>query len=123
MSVDLDKVEKKSNPRYLTRIAIYYGTYQNQLLSDYSINISAGGVFIESSMILPEATELTVEFSLPDSNNIIIAKSRVAWTNGPDSIKKASLPPGMGVQFLDLSMEDMNAIRTYLDKGNFKPTW
>jgi len=123
MSVELEKTEKKSNPRYLTRIAIFHGTYQNQILTDYSINISTGGVFIESSMILPEDTELTVKFSLPDSDNIIIAKSRVAWTNGPDSIKKTSLPPGMGVQFLDLSMEDMHAIRTYLDKGNFKPTW
>jgi len=123
MSAEHEKIEKKATPRYATRIAIFHGSYQNQVLTDYSINISTGGVFIESSMILPEDTELTVKFSLPDSDTIIIAKSRVAWTNSPDSIKKASLPPGMGIQFLDLSMEDMHAIRTYLDKGRFEPTW
>jgi hypothetical protein len=29
----------------------------------------------------------------------------------------------MGLQFLDLCSEDMYAIRTYLVKGAFVPTW
>jgi Tfp pilus assembly protein PilZ len=85
--------------------------------------MSTGGVFVESSMILQEDTELTVKFKLPDSDTIIVAKVRVAWTNGPDSLKKTALPFGMGLQFLDLSSENMSAIRTYLDKGAFVPTW
>ena len=85
--------------------------------------MSTGGVFIETSHILPEDTELTVKFKLPDYDNIIVAKVRVAWTNDPDSMKKTSLPSGMGLQFLDLSIENMHAIRAYLDKGRFEPTW
>jgi len=123
MTKELDPLDNRGNPRYLTRIAIFYGPYQKKILTDYSINMSTGGVFIESSMILPEDTELTVKFNLPESDTIIVAKSRVAWTNDPGSSKKISLPPGMGVQFLDLSSEDMCAIRTYLDKGAFVPTW
>lgn len=123
MSVELDPLDNRSNPRYLNRIAIFYGPYQKQILTDYSINISTGGVFIESSLILPEDTELTVKFNLPESDTIIVVKSRVAWTNDPGSLKKISLPPGMGLQFLDLSSDDMYAIRTYLGKGSFVPTW
>ncbi len=115
--------DMQTDPRYLARIAIYYGFNQNDLLTDYSLNMSTGGVFIESSQILPEDTELTVKFKLPDYDNIIVAKVRVAWTNDPDSMKKTSLPSGMGLQFLDLSIENMHAIRTYLDKGRFEPTW
>jgi uncharacterized protein (TIGR02266 family) len=123
MSIELDPLDNRANPRYLTRIAIFYGPYQNQILTDYSINMSTGGVFIESSIILPEDTELTVKFNLPESDTIIIVKSRVAWTNDPGALKKISLPPGMGLQFLDLCSEDMYAIRTYLVKGAFVPTW
>lgn len=114
---------KGSDPRYLARIAIFYGSNQNELLSDYSINISTGGVFIESGRILPEGTELTVKFKLPDSDSIIVAKARVAWTNEPGSLRKTALPPGMGLQFIDLSLDDMHTIRTFLDKNKFVPTW
>ena len=119
----LETPDARANPRYLTRIAIFYGPFQKKILTDYSINLSTGGVFIESSMILPEDTELTVKFNLPDSDTIITTNARVAWINDPDNIKKASLPPGMGLQLLDLSMEDLHTIRTFLDTGEFMPTW
>jgi uncharacterized protein (TIGR02266 family) len=123
MSIKLDPLDTRANPRYLTRIAIFYGPYQKKILTDYSINLSTGGVFIESGMILPEDTELTVKFNLPNSDTIIIANARVAWVNDPLLLKKASLPPGMGLQFLNLSVEDMRTIRTFLDNGKLVPTW
>jgi len=123
MPIELDPLDPRANPRYLTRIAIFYGPYQKKILTDYSINLSTGGVFIESSMILPEDTELIVKFNFPDSDTIITTNARVAWTNDPLFLKKASLPPGMGLQFLDLSMEDLHTIRTFLDTGEFMPTW
>jgi len=115
--------EKRSDPRCLARIAIFYGRYQNEILTDYSINLSIGGVFIETGKILPENSELTVKFNLPNSDTIIVTHARVAWTNDPGFLKKASLPPGMGIQFLDLSLENMHTIRVFLDEGKFKPTW
>ena len=123
MSTGLDSLDRRANPRHLTRIAIFYGPYQKKILTDYFINMSAGGVFIESTTILPEDTELTVKFKLPVSDNIIIARARVAWVNDPLESKKSSLPPGMGLQFLDLPMEDIHTIRTYLVDGEFVPTW
>ena len=123
MSIEPESLDARANPRYLTRIAIFYGPYQKKILTDYSINISTGGLFIESSMILPEGTELTVKFNLPSSDTIIITNARVAWINDPLLLKKASLPSGMGLQFLNLSMEDMHTIRRFLDNGNFMPTW
>jgi len=118
-----EEFEKRADPRNLARIAIFHGPYQKQILTDYSINISTGGVFIESSMILPEDTEVTVKFNLPDSDIIIVAKARVAWTNDPDSLKKSSLPSGMGLLFIDLSMENMHTIREVLYHKKFVPIW
>ena len=116
-------IERYADPRYLARVAIFHGPYQKQILTGYSINMSTGGVFIESSLILPEGTELTVKFKLANSDVIIVSKARVAWTNDPLSIKKETLPPGMGIQFLDLSLDDMHTIRVFLDLGNFIETW
>jgi|SRR6185369_5503648 len=123
MQMELESLDARANPRYLTRIAIFYGPYQKKILTDYSINLSTGGVFIETNMILPEGTELTVKFNLPISDVIITTRARVAWTNDPPELKKVSLPRGMGLQFLDLSIEDMHTIRRFLDTGEFVPTW
>ncbi len=45
MSIKPALTDTKANPRYLTRIAIFYGPYQKKILTDYSINMSTGGVF------------------------------------------------------------------------------
>lgn len=121
----LDKLslDKRSNPRFLARIAIFHGPYQKEILTDYSVNMSTGGVFIESSKILPEDAEVTVKFNLPNSDTVIVTKARVAWVNEPLLLKKPSLPPGMGLQFLDLSLQDLHSIRAILDAGNIQPTW
>jgi uncharacterized protein (TIGR02266 family) len=123
LSIELESLDARANPRYPSRITIFYGLYPEELLSDYSINISPGGAFIEANSILPEGTVLTIKFNLPNSAVVIYTHARVAWVNDPDNIKKSALPPGMGIQFLNLSMEDIHTIRTFLDNGEFMPTW
>jgi len=123
LSLDSTPPEKRSNPRFIARIAIFHGPYQNEILTNYSVNMSTGGIFIESSRILPEAADVTVKFKLPNIDNIIVVKAIVAWVNDPLSLKKPSLPPGMGLQFLDLSLKDLQTIRSFLTEGNFQPTW
>jgi Tfp pilus assembly protein PilZ len=64
-----------------------------------------------------------VKFKLPNNDNVITCNTRVAWINEPGELKKPSLPPGMGIQFLDLSLDDMHAIRAFIEKGGLVPTW
>lgn len=123
MAVSPDLAVRLTDPRYTARIAIFNGPYQKELLTDYSINISTGGLFIETEKILPIDTDLIVKFNLPDLDIIITTRARVAWTNDPGALKKASLPPGMGLQFVDLSLEDLRNLRSYFDKNKFVPTW
>jgi uncharacterized protein (TIGR02266 family) len=113
----------KSDPRFKARIAIYNGPGQKKLISNYSVNMSTGGMFIETVTILPVDTLLAVKFKLPDNDTIITCKARVAWTNEPGNLRKFSLPPGMGLQFLDLPLKDMHVIREYLNNDDFVPTW
>jgi uncharacterized protein (TIGR02266 family) len=92
-------------------------------MSNYTVNVSSGGVYIEADDILPVDTTLGIKFKIPDDDIIITCNARVAWTNEPGQLKKDSLPPGMGIQFLDLSLENLQAIRNFLKEGDLKPVW
>ncbi len=123
MTEKREHIERRSDPRFLARIAIFNGPSLKELVTDYSVNVSSGGLFIETAKLLPVDTLLMVKFKLPDMDSVIACKSRVAWLNDPASLKKPSLPPGMGIQFIDLSLDDMHAIRHFIDKGELLPTW
>jgi uncharacterized protein (TIGR02266 family) len=105
------------------RLAIYNGPDQQQLMTNYSVNMSSGGLFIETENIRSVDTPLVIKFKLPDTGRIITSKARVAWINEPGNLKKYSLPPGMGIQFIDLSLENLQAIRNFLRICEIKPVW
>jgi uncharacterized protein (TIGR02266 family) len=102
---------------------VRFGTNQETLLTDYAINVSTGGVFIETSTILPVDTILALEFILPQNVETMSCEARVAWVNHPDHIINPNLPCGIGLQFLNLSPNDLKAIREYIKKEALMPFW
>ena len=123
MSEPGEQAKEKTDPRFMARIAIFNSPDQTKIISNYTVNMSTGGMFIETDNFLPVDTSLTVKFKLPDHVAVITCTARVAWTNEPGNLRKFSFPPGMGLQFIDLSLNDMHAIRDYLNKGRLVPTW
>jgi uncharacterized protein (TIGR02266 family) len=117
------KAVQLPDPRVNVRFAVYYGEGQGRIMSDYSVNMSYGGIFIESETILPPSTTLFVEFKLPVNNRQIRCRSQVAWTNEPENPKSPAFPAGMGLQFIDLSLDDVHVIRKYIDEVGLRPTW
>jgi len=95
-------------------VAVSYGPVKTKLSTDYSVNMSSGGVFIETVSVLPVHTPLFVKFELPGREKPIVCKARVAWINGPEALKSPTLPPGMGLQFLGLSRAHVKAIEAVL---------
>jgi len=115
-------VSERTAPRVAARLRISYGVGARRLLSNYSVNLSTGGVFLESDEPLPEDTPLTLEIFLPARDEQIRCRGRVAWVNDPEKKKKDTLPAGMGLQFLDLSLDDLHAIREFLDSEYMTPS-
>lgn len=113
----------RTTPRFIARLRIGYGENREQLLTDYSINLSAGGVFIETADYFPVDTILKIEFILPKDERTIVCKGRVAWVNPPELPDNPNLPAGMGLQFINISLEDMNAVRQYIKKEALMPFW
>jgi uncharacterized protein (TIGR02266 family) len=116
-------IQERATVRYAARLKIHFGKESGQQLSDFTINLSTGGVFLETTKLLEENSPLSAEFVLPQSDFIIRCNARVAWVNHPDSIKNQSLPVGMGIQFIDLNAESMDAIRSYIKEESLLPLW
>jgi len=115
-------VVERAAPRVQARLRVQYGS-DGRLLTHYSVNLSSGGVFIETPEPLPAKTALSLEFDLPALGRTIRCKGRVAWINHPEQIINPQLPSGMGLQFLDLSLEDLTSIREYVKKEYLHPSW
>lgn len=116
-------ISTRQAPRINARLRVHFGFDPQQLLTDYTLNLSSGGLFLETDRPLEVETPLTLEFALPDRSHPVRCKGRVAWVNFPDHKRKPQMPTGMGVQFLDISLEDLHAIRDFIDKQDIAAYW
>ena len=116
-------VHERKEPRYASHIKIKFGQQKDKLLSDYSVNINTGGLFVTSSRLLPVGTELFVEFGLPGVDNIVSCWARVAWVNEGVPPLKRDLPVGMGLGFVGISLDEMNVIREYIKSNDLAADW
>ena len=98
------------------RLVVHVLPDKQQLVSHFSENICTGGMFIRTVNILSVNTSLVIKLRLPDNNIVISCKAKVAWTNEPGHLKKHSLPPGMGIQFTNLSLANLQALRNFVNR-------
>jgi uncharacterized protein (TIGR02266 family) len=116
-------IPERGEQRYRARMSVHYGPEPGVLLTDFSINLSSGGLFLETRSLLPPDTTLKIEFILPGSHANVRCLARVAWLNHPDFPRNNRLPSGMGLQFLNLTVDDLDNIREFLRSGNLEPYW
>lgn len=122
MEESLATHEKRSVDRVAARLLVQLLRNNRTILKEYSVNMSVGGIFLESKMLLPEGVPLALYFELPDSR-YIHCHARVAWVNTPQRVSCESLPQGMGIQFVDLRLEDMEALRGFIKNKMIFPVW
>lgn len=68
------------------------------------VNVSTGGLFVQSSLLLPVGAALRVALFLPlaAGPKPLATVAWVRWINDPLTPKAIALPPGMGLEFLGL---------------------
>jgi len=90
-------------------VRVYYGPPPQTVLSDFSVDLSTGGLYLKTKMPLGIDDDLTLTFSLPGQDEKAVScGARVAWVNQEENLLKPELPSGVGVQFLDLAPEDLS---------------
>ena len=108
--------ERRSSVRIKTDVRIYYSAFQSKLLSDYSVDLSTGGLFLTTNYPFDVVDNLTLKFTIPDpEEKAVSCKAKVAWVNNETSRRKPEYPLGVGLKFVDLSPEDLLSIEAFLE--------
>lgn len=71
----------------------------SSFLVAYSVNLSRGGMFLETEAEIPTGAMMTLDFSVPGAGTTSLT-GVVAWRRG---IEESAGPPGIGVEFQDLA--------------------
>lgn len=77
-----------------------------------SADLSAGGTFLTSELLLEEGEVLTLQLELPPATRALTLQARVAWVRRFPSAGKAA---GMGVEFVALGEDERGALVRYLE--------
>lgn len=84
---------QRRDDRLPVKLEVHYRT-QGAFLVSYTVNLSKGGIFLESSTPLPIGTEVSLRLEVPGAGTLDLV-GQVAWVRqrAPDG-----LPDGMGIQ-------------------------
>jgi len=97
--VSIDRREPRRNCQIIVGFIC-----RGQRLMGRCIDISSGGMFLESQPTAQTGEPLILKFSLPDDQKTPVeVKGRIAWVNATSTIIKEGFPLGYGVEFIDIS--------------------
>src|SRR5215471_4375617 len=75
------------------------------------VDLSAGGTFLRSDLLLEQGERLGLQFGMPGLPRQLHAEAQVAWVR---RFPKPTEPAGMGIEFVGMSEEDRSALSHYL---------
>ena len=100
--------DRRANPRSpvvvrearcIAGIEVFFG---------HAVDVSSGGMFIATSKMRAPGTEYEVQFRLPGYDREFRCRVVVVWTRRYRH--DSTVPPGIGLRFLDMPEEDRHAI-------------
>ena len=99
--------ERREHRRVLVSMEVDYRCDKTFLFA-YITDLSAMGIFIQTSDPHPPGTLLNLRFQPPGGAQVDV-EGRVIWVNPPR--KHDSINPGMGIQFVDLTPAQRQQIK------------
>jgi uncharacterized protein (TIGR02266 family) len=108
--------ERRQKDRVPKKFKITYPTL-DALKEHYLINIGTGGVFIESKNPIKRGARFDLRIFLPDEPTPLDVYCEVVWAQNEERvIDNKRYPSGMGIKFLNLSVEGTKRIDRILKK-------
>jgi uncharacterized protein (TIGR02266 family) len=80
----------------------------------FSENVSEGGLFVATHSLREIGSVVHLSFQLPDRQRPIEVEAVVCWMR--IFSETSDTPPGLGLQFIDISDEDAHAIRGFVER-------
>ncbi len=94
----MDRPEARIAERMPYAVAIEFRTASSFLVA-YSVNLSRGGLFVETEAVIPSGSAVTVDLAIPGAGAVSL-NGIIAWCRGAESTEGA---PGLGVEFEDVA--------------------
>ena len=107
-----DPVLEKVRIPLIQRATLTYGRREEEV---FVVDLGLGGVFVERREALPVGDTVEIRFPLPGNEILVTARCGVAWCHPEGApLVSRSLPPGLGLEFLEISEEDRGRLRRHL---------
>ncbi len=117
----LDEQDDLLNKRQETRnTAKHRVQYKSGLefVSEYCEDLSKGGMYLATSALLKKGQMVFIRLELPDVSTPLEIEAKVAHTLSENESQAMGKPPGVGLQFLDLTPRSIVLLKDYLSKLN-----
>ncbi len=107
VSLEETEASMRGNPRKPCLIKANY-RIQNRNFRSYLLDISIGGVFIETDARFPKGKELLIKFSLPNRPQPFTFNGKIAWSG----------PKGFGVKFDNVSRLQGGMLKSFVEQND-----
>jgi uncharacterized protein (TIGR02266 family) len=104
--------EQRRVPRVPLEIEVGIDTHTNFYVG-FCENVSAGGLFVATFRLLPVGTAIQLTFTLPDETPVSV-NAVVRWIRDPHDLEVRDVPPGMGLQFVNLGAVEKAHVEAYV---------
>lgn len=101
---------RREHSRFHVDLDVTVGSDHN-FYAGFAENLSAGGVFIATHKLKPVGSKIELTINLPDGAQLG-AEGEVRWIRVFN--EHSDTPPGMGVQFTNLSESSLSLIQGFL---------
>jgi Tfp pilus assembly protein PilZ len=105
VSIEESEASMRENPRKPCLINAGY-RIQDRNFKSYILDISIGGVFIETNAALPLGKELLLKFSLPNHSEPFTFSGKIAWSSAK----------GFGVKFENISAIQADVLKSFIEQ-------
>lgn len=111
------KAHRQRHPRVPVKFPVEY-MRDDRSASGTCLNLSLGGMFINTIRPMSPRSEILLTFALPEQEGPLWVKARVIWTNLPPNDNY--FPVGMGVEFQELDPQDMKRLSIFLEQAQLR---
>jgi uncharacterized protein (TIGR02266 family) len=99
---------RRTDPRYARRIAVEI-IHADATHPATTRNISLGGMFVETTTLLPLASKIQIRFQVPTQPEPIVVDGEVRWVEKGQGEE----PMGMGIRFQGMRAREVWALNRF----------
>jgi len=107
-----DAIDRRRGPRIALEATVDFSSESN-FYTGFTSDISEGGLFVATYALQTVGTRVELRFDLPDGYEIHVV-GVVRWVRDPRDPGDQDVPPGIGIQFEQLTPDDEAAISAFV---------